>query len=187
MRANYIFRRVLLCILLLVLLVTLCSMPAYASSDSPSAAVSSQSTEPGDFTPADDVPYGVEIPEFYLKIENAQVLYMFVGSDGTVHKRIYGTLDGVTGWYAAHGTDNVVYKYSTPVNIQEDYALLPEDPYAGVSSTYIGILPPEEGVTEVDEIFGADTRQFITIAVAVMLGLVLIITLGGVMAGRRKG
>lgn len=105
------------------------------------------------------VPINVEIPDFYNETSNISGMFFFTLPDGSVEKRIYGALDGVYGWYEPQGIENKVLPGSPLIDTDEDiemYTRALED--AGIeqlqTSDYFGILPPDEGKTEVNAILG---------------------------------
>lgn len=133
-----------------------------------------------DFVPAEAVPESVDIPYFYSEVANTAGLYVFMTADGTVHKRIYGTADGKSGWFVASGPENIVYADSPPVNTESDRALYESSPMTFKPTTttaagYVGILPPAQGVESVGSVFGMPLRNVFLCAGAVTAALCIII------------
>lgn len=139
--------------------------------------------EPAYFTRVASVPANVHIPEFYQQVVNVSGMYIFTMPDGTVHKRIYGALDDNFGWYLPEGPDNTVYTDSLPINTADDSKMY----YDAVNQAeleslerqeFAGILPPEEFVTEVDQVKGVPVDDLIFYCVAGAVLLCLLITVG---------
>lgn len=181
---------------ILVLLTFFCLLPcAYAAEVKPDIEVSGTDKSytdmygTGIFLPAEFLPSFATVPEFYIKVENVNGLYMFMDRYGAAHKRRYGSIDGVYGWYETSGASYDVADHSFPVNVAKDRELA----YAGtpvVSGTdYIGILPPDEGVTEVTTIFGVKLWDFILwagIFVVVVCGIIAVVGVTAVNKKRRQ-
>jgi len=127
------------------------------------------------------IPIDVEVPEFYQKVLNVAGMYIFSMPDGTIHKRIYGALNGVYGWYIPVGTENIVPLNSSPIDIHEDIAIYEEamilyEAEQGGNQPYYGILPPETGSFDLPEVFGiasADIFKYSLITAAVLCLLIL--------------
>ena len=167
-------------LLILVLILIAVLTPAY------SYAVSS--TDLPDFTASEAVPADVDIPEFYTRVENSSGLYIFMTADGTVHKRIYGNVDGVYGWYIAHGVDNTVLSAVPDADIDADRELYTASPwvYTGPTrtTTHVGLLPPVPGVESVDTVFGHDSGDVFK---ALGGGTVIICVIILIAASRSRG
>lgn len=146
------------------------------------------------FTRVASVPANVHIPDFYQKVVNVSGMYIFTMPDGTVHKRIYGALDDEFGWYVPAGPDNVVYADARPVDTADDSkmyydAVNQADLEALERQEFAGIIPPDEFVTELDEVRGIAMDDLIYYCVAGVVMLCLLITIGATAmrsASRRK-
>lgn len=141
------------------------------------------------FTPSDDIPANVEIPDFYRKVNNALGLYIFMTSDGTVYKRVYGDVEGVFGWYEASGASNVVYADTEMIDLAKDREIYNKSPWNPdrpfeLSQDYAGILPPEAGTTALPEIFGVPTIKFVYISAGTAALICIIILLSSL--GKRR-
>lgn len=183
----------LLCALLLAVCALLCVPAAYAEGASPavSAADVSSSDAPADFTRVVAVPANVDIPDFYQEVINVSGMYIFTLPDGTVHKRIYGAIGDVYGWYIPVGQENIVYEGSRPIDPTDDALLY----YAAVSvaeresmerQDFSGLLPPDEGVTEVDQVNGMPMSDVVFYCAAGVVLLCLLITIGATRARSKK-
>jgi len=138
---------------------------------------------PADFTRVAAVPANVDIPDFYQQVINVSGMYIFTLPDGTIHKRIYGAVDDVYGWYEPKGQDNIVYVGSPLIDTNEDALMY----YAAVSKAdreamprqdFSGLLPPEDGVTAVDQVQGVPVSELIFYCIAGVVGLCLVISIG---------
>ena len=193
-------RRVsVLCALMLAVLLAVCAPAAHADADrenvvSPGevpVVPSASDVVPGEFVRVKAVPANIDIPEFYQEVINVSGMYIFTMPDGTVHKRIYGALDDVFGWYIPVGLDNVVPPGSEPINTTKDSLLYYEavseaEREAMYRQDYSGIIPPDEAVTHVDELNGVDMEDITFYCVAGVVLLCLIITIGAMAARNRK-
>jgi len=158
------------------------SHSSVSSSDIVSGSDGSE-RQPAYFTRVASVPANVHIPDFYQQVVNVSGMYIFTMPDGTVHKRIYGALDDNFGWYVPEGPDNVVYTDSQPVNTADDSKMY----YDAVNQAeleslerqeFAGILPPDEFVTEVEQVNGLPVDDLIFYCVAGVVLLCLLITIG---------
>ena len=146
--------------------------------------------DPGDFTRVISVPVNVQIPDFYQQVINVSGMYIFTMPDGKIYKRIYGALDDVYGWYEPVGPDNIVYRGSEPVDVAADsrmyYAALSQAELDAMErQDYAGILPPEDGVTIVDEVRGVTLSDLTYYLVGGAVALCLLITVGALIARSR--
>lgn len=139
------------------------------------------------------VPINVEIPDFYNEASNISGMYFFTLPDGSVKKRIYGALDGVYGWYEPQGIENRVLPDSPLIDTDEDiemYSRALED--AGIeqlpTSDYFGILPPDEGKTEVNAILGRPAMliYIMSAVTAAVLCLIILIVSRAIGAKEKK-
>ena len=142
-----------------------------------------------DFIPSEGVPADVEIPEFYMEVANSMGLYIFMTADGTVYKRIYGSVDGVYGWYVASGTSNTVYADTPMVNIEADKEIYYASPWViktddGLQE-YAGILPPEEGIDSLDTILGVPLKNIAFISFGVV-AVICIFILGRASSNKKR-
>ena len=133
-----------------------------------------------DFVRVPVVPMNVEIPSFYKEVANIAGMYIFTMPDGTIEKRIYGGIDDVYGWYIPVGPNNIVYKGSQPIDVNDDIKMY----YAAYEAAgidlraeddFTGLLPPEEGILGMETFFGYPIRNFIFIAFGVTAFLCIII------------
>ena len=143
----------------------------------------------GKFVPAEYLPSFASVPSFYTKVENLNNLYMFVDIYGSAHKRRYGSIDGVYGWYEATGALNEVADHAFPVNVEKDKQLMSltgTEELSG-SDSFIGIIPPEESVEQVSTIFGVEITDFLIWALsAVFVFCALIIIAAVCRRGSKK-
>lgn len=171
-------------LLLSVLIFALWAVPAYGTED----------TDPystGVFEPCEYIPSFATVPDFYVPIENVTCMYMFIDSEGIPHKRWYGSVDGVYGWYAVEDGEMRVRDYSMPINVEDDRAMLKvktDNKYSSEDDLgYVGLLPPEESKTEISELFGVPIDDFIFyggICVAVLCMVIMAVAI--VVKSRRK-
>lgn len=144
----------------------------------------------GNFERVSMVPMNVEIPEFYREVVNVSGMYIFTLNDGTVYKRIYGSLDGVYGWYEPVGPRNYVLKDSMPINTDNDIRLYKSseaaNPHVIPSQDYSGILRPDESVTNVVAVFGVPMASLFFYGGIGALLLCLVILIASRIADRRK-
>ncbi len=183
----------LLCALFMAVSALLCVPAAYAEGAAPevSSADVSSSDIPADFTRVLAVPANVDIPDFYQEVINVSGMYIFTLPDGTVYKRIYGAIDDVYGWYIPVGQENIVYAGSHPIDPTDDALLY----YAAVSvaeresmerQDFSGLLPPDEGVTEVEQVNGMAMNDVVFYCAAGAVLLCLLITIGATKARSGK-
>lgn len=155
---------------------------------SPVYSYALSANEPVDFKAAEAVPSGAELPEFYTPVENSAGLYIFMTADGAVHKRIYGSAGGETGWFVAHGVDNEVYSLSPDADLDADRELYYASPwvYTGTTTgtTHAGLISPERGVRAVDSIFGVEPGFLFRLLGLSTVFLCLVILIAA--AGRRS-
>lgn len=170
--------------LFLAFLFALCAFPVSASE------VTDSDLSTGVFEPCEYIPSFATVPDFYIPVENVTCMYMFIDVDGVPHKRWYGSVDGAYGWYAVEEGEQKVKDYSMPINVEDDRAMLYKKSVNEYSSEtdlgYVGILPPEEGKTEVTEIFGVPVEKFIIYAGASAAGLCLIIMISAAAVKSRR-
>lgn len=126
------------------------------------------------------IPLNVDIPYFYQEVANISGMYIFTLPDNTVYKRIYGALDDVYGWYEPQGFDNKVLPGSPLIDTDEDIILYEEAlEAAGIvkqyTSDYYGILPPEQGTSAVNALFGKPATLIYIICGAVTAFLCIVI------------
>ncbi|MBE6759940.1 MAG: hypothetical protein E7554_07615 [Ruminococcaceae bacterium] len=172
---------------------------AYAETPTVHAPVSSVdisssdilSGEPADFTRVVSVPVNINIPDFYQQVINVSGMYIFTMPDGQIHKRIYGAIDDVYGWYEPHGPDNIVFAGSEPIDTAADArmyydALSRAELDAMERQDYAGILPPEEAVTVVEEVRGVTLSDLTYYFVGGAVTLCLIITVGALIVRSRS-
>ncbi len=150
-----------------------------------------QTGSPGEFERVVSVPVNVQIPDFYQQVVNVSGMYIFTMPDGTIYKRIYGALDDVYAWYEPVGPDNIVYSGSLPVDTAEDAriyynALSRAELDAMERQDYAGILPPEDGVTVVDEVQGVTLSDLTYYFVGGAVALCLLITVGALIVRSRR-
>lgn len=128
------------------------------------------------------IPLNVDIPYFYQEVANISGMYIFTMPDGTVYKRIYGSLDGEFGWYEPKGYDYKVEPGFPIIDTDKDVEMY-EDALeaAGITkeytSDYYGILPPEQGTVSVTALFGRPAMLiyiFCGIVTAVLCLIILI-------------
>ncbi len=119
------------------------------------------------------IPMNVEIPEFYQQVTTIAGMYIFTTPDGSIYKRIYGSLNGQFGWYIPEGAANVVPADAMPVNINDDIKLYQDavKAYASVTqaSSYVGILPPEHGTYGMRTVFGSPIEKLLFGSVVLVL------------------
>ena len=150
------------------------------------------SSDAGYFDRVSVVPMNVEVPEFYQQVTTVAGMYIFTTPDGVIHKRIYGSLNGVFGWYVPEGTANEVPIDAQQIDIQEDIRAYNEAVEAAgkvtESSSYIGILPPEHGTYGMKTVFGMPigTILFCSFAAVLVLCLAIVITQGARSAKRKR-
>lgn len=190
-----------LCALVFITLSGTGAPAAYAQADSAVVSASQVPEEPtpngtpADFERVTAVPANVDIPDFYQQVVNVSGMYIFTMPDGTIYKRIYGALNGVYGWYEPVGQDNIVYEGSRPIDPTQDALMY----YAAVSEAemesmprqdFSGLFPPEEGVTQVEQVQGVPMEELTFYCVAGVVGLCFIITVAAFAARashRRSG
>lgn len=188
----------------LLLLLTLClllpSVRGTAASDGlePTGAVSDSTPEIEsglvDFTRVSMVPANVEIPYFYQEVVNISGMYIFTTPDGVVHKRIYGALNDVYGWYVPVGAKNLIYGDAKPVDTADDVvfyenALLEAEMSSSTTKRdYTGLLPPEQGSTGVTELNGIPIIELCFYCAGGVAALCLLISIcaSGVRRRRRR-
>jgi len=129
------------------------------------------------------IPIDVPIPEFYQQVLNVAGMYIFSTPDGTVHKRIYGALNGVYGWYIPVGPENIVPVDSTPISTADDIVMYREAIEAYEAELYdgqpfAGILPPESGSFDLPAVFGIPTGSIFKYTIIGACGFCLLILLG---------
>lgn|GEM_PF-2004419 len=149
--------------------------------------------QPAYFTRVASVPANVYIPEFYQQVVNVSGMYIFTMPDGTVYKRIYGGIDDVFGWYEPRGIDNIVYENAQPIDTADDSRMYYDavdraELEAMERQDFSGILPPEQGVTQVEEFRGIPVGDltFYCVAGAVLLCLAITIGATAIRANARK-
>ncbi len=140
-----------------------------------------QETTSGEFNRVAAVPANIIVPDFYQEVINVSGMYIFTMPDGTVYKRIYGALDGIYGWYEPVGLDNRVPVNSPAIDTTEDalmyYAAVSEaEKEAMARQEYSGILPPDEAVTQVEELNGVAVSDVVFYCIAGAVALCLVIT-----------
>jgi len=147
--------------------------------------------EPAEFTRVVSVPVNIHIPDFYQQVVNVSGMYIFTMPDGQIHKRIYGAIDDVYGWYEPYGPDNIVFVGSELIDTAADAklyydALSQAELDAMERQDYAGILPPEESVTVVDEVRGVTLSDLAYFLVGGAVVLCLAITIGALVARSRS-
>lgn len=188
----------MLCVVALAVSWSIHSPVAYAEGNGmqvPVVASDSDAAEQsGQFLRVVAVPANVDIPDFYQQVINVSGMYIFTMPNGTIHKRIYGALDDVYGWYEPVGQDNIVPAGSIPIDTAKDAEMY----YAAVSKAeleamdrqdFAGILPPEDSVTEVDKLNGVPVDDLVFYCASGVVALCLLITVGALIAravARRK-
>lgn len=146
---------------------------------------------PADFVRVAAVPANVDIPDFYQQVVNVSGMYIFTMPDGTIHKRIYGALNDVYGWYEPVGQDNIVYEGSQPIDTTQDaimyYAALSEAERESMArQDFFGLFAPEEGVTQVEQVQGIPMSELTFYCVAGVVGLCFIITVAALFSRSRS-
>lgn len=138
------------------------------------------------------VPMNIEVPEFYQQVTTVAGMYIFTTPDGEIHKRIFGSLNGVFGWYIPEGVANEVPINAQPVDIREDIAAYNEAMESAGKATepssYVGILPPEQGTYGMNNVFGVPvgTLLFGSFAAVLVLCLVIIVAQGARSAKKKR-
>lgn len=175
-------------VLLLAVLVFVMSAPLVSASE----VSQSDGYSTGIFEPCEYIPSFAHVPDFYTPIENVTCMYMFIDVDGVPHKRWYGSIDGVYGWYAVEDGEQTVKNYSMPVNVEDDRAMLYRKSVNEYSSEddlgYVGLLPPEEEQTRVQSIFGVPIMDFVLYAAAgvAVLCIIIMISAAAVKSRRKR-
>lgn len=142
-----------------------------------------QIADEADFTRVVEVPANVEIPSFYQAVTNVSGMYIFTLPDGRIFKRIYGAIDGRYGWYEPVGTQNIIYADAQPIDIAADKALytgaLDEAELSNMErQEFGGLIPPEDGVTQVEQVRGISVELLSAWCSVGAAGICLLISFG---------
>ncbi len=181
--------RRLICILIaFVLLFAGCPAMLAAPDDGElsDGAEAQQTVTPSDASYFDRIaviPIDVEIPYFYQQVLNIAGMYIFTTPDGMVHKRIYGALNDVYGWYIPVGPEHIVSVDAQPIDVADDIVMYEEAMAAyrlenPEEHPFTGILPPEDGTYRITDLFGYSVSDLVKYSLLSAGGLCLFILFG---------
>ncbi|MDR1002573.1 MAG: hypothetical protein LBL82_04815 [Oscillospiraceae bacterium] len=188
MRKSIPAARVSAVILALLLLITVIFPVSISASEAQTEPVSATDMS-GVFIPAEYLPWTVEKPTFYLEVTNVSCLYVFSDVSGIVHKRYYGTINGVAGFYAAFGETNTVEDNSLPIDTEDDKLISAEYQLELRNEGKLPgkFIPDEKEVDRVDTIFGIPFIKFIIYAIGGAVLFLGAIMLAASWVRRRQG